>query len=474
MTTDALTEARRHSRAFAASRRIAAASDLATAATQAADCLTDLIDADRAQLWFYDASSGELWTTERDGGAAEVPDGVIAACARTATPVQLARAGDDPRWDRARTGDAARARLQAVPVGPAGAVDAVLVAWRSEARAPFAADELASAVALAALIAPLLPQLAAHGEAQEVIAAAADDALFRREALEAQRADAWGELVAGSPRWLRWVHLGLVVTMAAALAFVVIARVHTYARGPAVIRQTARTEVAARVAGNVARTHLTPGARVVAGDPLVALDDAPQAAEVERLAAAFAARLRERMLAPSVAALGEGVAAARLELARARAALDERIMRATRDGIVGDIRVRVGQRVEPGEVVASVVDPASPVEVIALVPSGARPRLRVGQRLRLELAGFPRSAQDVTVAAIAAEAIGPDEARRYLGSASAPVAGPVVVVRALLPAGFRSDGQTFRYVDGMAATAAIEVGSERIIHALIPGLGGAP
>ncbi|MBK9035330.1 MAG: HlyD family efflux transporter periplasmic adaptor subunit [Myxococcales bacterium] len=470
-----LDEARRRGRAFSASRRVGAAPDLATAEAVSADVLSDLIDADGARCWFYDASAGELWSAVATDEGAPADRGLVGWVARTGAIVAVASAGRDPRWDRARDRVDGDARVLVVPLlGAAGAVEAVWLAHRRPSQPPFGDAEVASACALAELVAPLLPQIAEHADAQDLVAEGDADVLFRREAGEAQRGDAWGELVLGSPGWLRWVHVGLVATMLIALSYMIVGRVHTFARGPAVVRQTARTEVTARVAGNVITARGTPGAAIAAGDVLVVLDDAPQAAEVTRLQAEFEARLRERMLSPSTAAVGAAVTAARTEIERARAQLDERVLRAPRPGIIGDIRVRPGQRIEPGDVVASVVDPASPVEVIALIPSGDRPRLTRGQRLRLELTGFHHTYQDVIVDSIAAEAIGPEEARRYLGSvgAAAQLAGPVVVVKARLPSGFRSDGHDYRYVDGMSAMAEIQVGSERIVHALVPGLGG--
>jgi hypothetical protein len=68
--------------------------------------------------------------------------------------------------------------------------------------------------------------------------------------------------------------------------------------------------------------------------------------------------------------------------------------------------------------------------------------------------------------------MGPEEARRYLGRIADDVAvrGPVVLVRARLPAEFVADGVSYRYVDGMSGIVEVEIESERIVDALLPGL----
>lgn len=467
-------EARRRDRAFAASRRLAAAPDLAAAELLLGDLLADLIDADAARWRFFDVDDARLWSTSPAIADQRADRGIVAWVAWTGGSVVAPSASLDPRWHGALDGGAGDDRLLAIPViGADGHVDAVGVAGRRVTRQPFTDHDAELARCLAALAAPLLHQLAAHAETRAILDERDAGGLFRREAVEAQRSDDWGELIHRTSRAQRWVHRALLVALAASIGFAALGRVHTYARGPAVVRMTARTELTARAAGNVVATQRAPGEAVAIGDPVIVLDDSAQAGEVARLEAGFDARLRERLLTPAAAEAGAAVAAARLELERARAALDERILRAPRAGIVGDIRVRPGQRVEPGDVVASVVDPTSGVELIAVVPGGDRPRLAPGQRMRLEIAGFRHVYQDVEVERVATEAMGSEEARRYLGSvaAGAPLDGPVVLVRAQLPVGFRADGTEYRFVDGMTGVVEIEIGSERIIEALLPGVG---
>jgi membrane fusion protein (multidrug efflux system) len=470
-------EARRRERAFTASRKIAAAADLVAAERAVELAMFELIAADRAYCLYVDGGSGELWSAERmagDGDDRLADRGVAGWAARTGGTANVARAGDDPRWaslvdDPEGRGDE-RLLVRAVR-GAGGEAHAVLVLARGAARPAFDAADAAALDALAGFAGPLLEQLARHVEAGSFLEEARGEPLFRREAVVGHDERGWGEVVRVAPPWIGWAYWGLVVVLVGAAVLVTCGRIATYSSGPAVVRMQDRREIASPTAGNVASVRVGPGAAVAAGEVLARLDDRAELADVARLERELATRLRERLLAPSDPATGEAVARLRLELERASAALDERVLRAPIAGVVGDVRVRAGQRVEPGDVVASIVDAAGGAEVIALLPGGDRPRLRPGQRMRLELHGFRHTYQDLTVEVVAAEAMGPEEARRYLGRIADDVAvrGPVVIVRATLPADFVADGAAYRYVDGMSGVAEVEIDSERILEALLPG-----
>ncbi len=471
-------EARRRERVFAASRKLAVASDLRGAEAAAVTAVADLVGAERVHCLFIDAAAGELWSAERAAAAGDdrrADRGLVGWSARTGAPVIVARAADDPRWYQAIDDPAGRGdeRLLATPVlGADREVHAVLVAVRGAGRPPFDGGDVATVQAFAVLAGPLLEQLAHHVEASAYLEEARGEELFRKEAIDAYGERRFGDVIRVAPTWIRWAYWGLVLVMIGAAVFLVTGRVHTWSRGPAIVRMQARTEVAVRTAGNVASLEVEPGARVAAGDIVARLDQNVQGGDVTRLERELEARLRERLLSPTDPASGEAVARLRLELERARAALDERLVRAPSAGVVGDVRVRPGQRVDPGDVIASVVDASSAVEIIAFLPGGDRPRLQPGQRLRLELDGYRFAYQELAVEIVAAEAMGPEEARRYLGRIGEAVqfGGPVVLVRAVLPEEFVADGIRYRYVDGMTGGVEVEVETERVIDALIPGL----
>jgi biotin carboxyl carrier protein len=465
-------EAERRSRAYTATRPLAVAEDPNVAARAASDALRELIDIDGVRCVFVDAAEGELWAGEQEWRADR---GLVGWVARTGAVAVVPDAAADARWCADDDPDGRRDdRLLVQPLlGDDREVHAVLVAARSARRAPFGERESTMARTFAELAGPLVQQLARHVEARVVLDRSRDDELFRREAALAHAGDRWGDVLRVTPGWVRWAYAALVVAVVAGGAFLVLGRVSTYARGAAVVRLRERAEVTAGAAGNVGTIDVAVGQKVGAGDVIAQLDDATQAAEVSRLERTFRDRLRQRLLSPADAAAGESVAAARVELDRARGNLDERRVRAPRAGVIGDLRVRPGQRVEPGDVIGSIVDPDAGAELFAIVPGGDRPRLAVGQHMRLELDGFHQAYQDLTVESFASEAMGSEEALRYLGRVAADVGsrGPVVLVRARLPRALVADGDAYPWIDGMGGTVHIELESERVIDALVPGLG---
>jgi biotin carboxyl carrier protein len=438
-------EARDAHAAFVASRRIAAAVDAADVERLAVDAIVELCDADRGTCLFHDADTGALWS-ERDPAAACSTAGLV---------------------DASRSGQL----VQAV-AGPDGEVHAVLVAARDGR--PFDDREANVLRRYAALIGPLLEQLATHVEVQAIVHADDDRALFRREAIEAAEPAHWGNVIRRSPGWLAWGAWGLGVLFLAGIALLCFGTVSTYSTGPAVIRSLARTQVAARTSGNVHSVVVLPGDRVEAGAVIARLDDVDQRAAVDRVGHELETQLRNHLLDPGDTAADAALRTLRLELERARAALAERTIVAPASGTISDLRVRPGQRVEPGDIAASILDGDGSLEVVALLPGEDRPQLAPGMPLRLEVAGYRHVYETVTIEQISADVISPTEARRVLGIEVADglsLAGPVMIVRARLSAGeFTVDNRALRYHDGMFGRAQVETRSERIVFALVPGL----
>ncbi len=466
-------------RAFAASRRFAAASDLLAAEAIAGDAVLELVDADRAHCLFHDGADGALWSEARQRGPGDdrrSSAGLAGFAAVTGQAVAAPRAGDDPRWLAAvdDPGGGADDHLLIAPiVGADRAVHAVLIAVRGGRRGDFTAADAAVIARFAALVAPFLEQLALHAEAQAVLDRHADRGLFRREAVEAQSRPRWGDVVRVSPPWLPIAYRLLVALLIAAVLFVALGRVSTYATGPAVIRARDRVELIAPTAGTVRTVEVEPGGRLATGAVVARLDDAPQRAALERIQRELDAQLRNHMLDLGDAATDAAVRALRTQLAAARIALDERVVRADAAGVVGDVRIRPGQLIAVGDILASVVAGDGGLEVVALVPGHDRPQLAAGMTLRLELAGYRYAYQTITIDSVSEDVIAPAEARRVLGAGVADgwqLAGPVVLVRGRLSArDFIVDGRRFVYHDGMLGQAAIRLRSERIVEALVPG-----
>jgi membrane fusion protein (multidrug efflux system) len=322
----------------------------------------------------------------------------------------------------------------------------------------------------APLLARLLPS------AEDAASAGAAQVLFREQALRIHQAGMRieGDLLRADPRWMQWTYRLLLAVLVATLLFSVLGTVREYASGPAVVRLGGRTDLRATAAGTVSEVAVGRGERVAAGQVLVRLHGAQEAAELERIEREIELQLINRLRNPADTAAERSLLSLRAERELARARVAERELRAPAAGAVDDVRVRPGQPVAPGQVVVTLAGPGGERTVIALLPGEYRPMLKPGMELRMELQGYRYSYQHLTIEQVGGEVVGPAEARRYLGDEIADAAtlgGPVVLVTARLPAlTFEAEGKTRRYHDGMWGKAEVRVRSERILVALIPAL----
>ncbi len=480
LPTDNPPSARRAQRAFAATRRLAAATDLKAVEAIAKEAIQELVGAERAHCLYFHAGDGSIWSEALQLGAGDdrrAIGGLVGWCAYSGMPAQAKRVGDDPRWLAAiddPDGDAGCAMIVQPVVAADRHTHAVLVAVRSGRGAAFGEGEIEQLARFAELAAPLLDQLSAHVETQQVLDDDGAGQLFRQEAIAAAEPERWGDVVRVSPTWLSWAYRILVVLLLASAAFITFGTVSTYSTGLAVIRSTARTSVTVHTSGNIAAVLAQPGERVERDAIVARLDDVDQRAAVDRVGKEFETQLRNHMLDPNDASADASLRTLRLQLEQARAALDDRAIRARSAGTISDLRVRPGQHVEPGEIAASIVAGAANLEVIALLPGEDRPQLAPGMQLRLELIGYRYVYQLLEIESVSSEVVAASEARRILGAdvvGDLPLGGSVVVVRGkLASAEFDVDGQIYRYHDGMLGKAEVRLRSERILFAIIPGL----
>lgn len=476
-------DARRAKMAFTASRKLAAATDLLSTETIAIEAVMELLDVERAHCLFFDPDSASLWSEAKqraDGDDRRAIGGMVGWTARTGLPCAAVVAADDPRYVADiddPDGDPATPILVQPIIGADNRVHAVLVASRRARRAPLGPSAAVTLARFAALAAPLLDQLSTHVEGQQLIETERGDAspLFREEAIEAAGPQQWGDVVRLAPRWLAWAYWILVVLLAGCVAFLWFGTVNTYSAGPAIVRSTARTSISTRTAGTISTVEVAPGDRVAAGAVIARLDDGGQRAAMERLDHELETALRNHMLDPADAGADASLRALRLQVSQARASLGEREIRATAAGTISDLRIRPGQHVEPGDVAASVVDGDGGLEVIALMPGEDRPQLAPGMALRLELTGYRYAYQAVMIDSVSPDVMAPAEARRVLGTDVAEgiqIGGPVVLVHGHLARHEfdDGDGRSFTYHDGMIGSAEVQVRTERILFALVPGM----
>lgn len=277
-----------------------------------------------------------------------------------------------------------------------------------------------------------------------------------------------------APAWTRWTYWLVVTICSAAVSYAFMAWVNEYATGTAILHQDGHTDVTARAAGIVESILVRPGQQVRAGQELMRLHAETESADLARMEKEFELQLVRTLRDQSDTAARAALSSLRAQKELAEARLAERIVRAPADGVVSDVRLRTGQRVEPGELTVSLMNQGGKFRVIAVLPGEYRPLLRRGMTMRLSLRGFPYFYHDVLIDAVGDEVVGANEVKRALGptvnDTFSPEGALVLVEGHLSGREFEIDGRRLAYFHGMQGTAEVAVRSERIIVALIPAL----
>ena len=465
-------------------KAIGAATEPDQAARAAMAAVVELVGADRARCLYCDEESGLVWSgSEADEAEAPVSTGIAGFAVRAVAGVVVPHAGDDAlyRAEVDNPGGTGRERLAAQPVaGPDGHVHAVLIALRDETRPPFNHDDLDKLEALASAWAPYVLQLSMRIEADEILGDRLDRGpsdMFRQEAImHLVRRGQRGDVVRVHPGWVRAAYWLVLGALSAALLFAALADVHQYAEGAAVVQFTGRSELIAHEAGTIASLDAVRGQKVERGQVLARLHDAEQVGQLKTLETEFESKLVAYLQSPADPQAKQALGQIRSARDSARLGVESRTIRAPQAGIVKQVLVRNGQRVEPGTVVLSIVEDTSAegLKVIAFLPGGERPRLRAHQPLRLTLPGY-RGAHIASEVRAISEVLGSTEARaRFLGDRlgdSLPLAGTVVVVEARLTSPeFEADGEMFQLHDGMIGLAEVRMQSRSLLESLVPGL----
>jgi membrane fusion protein, multidrug efflux system len=465
-------------RAVNAARRIAAQPDLASAGDLLQLAAEESVDADRVYCLLYDPAGGMLWSRASGLAGEERHEssavGLVSFAARTGRPVHVERASEDPRFEREADDPLGEhcEHLLAIPVSDAPVL-AVLCAVRDPGRRPFSPADEAALALLAATVAPSLAHLslATRLETRERSAR-----IFREEALEhhAAASAAVGDWLRLSPRWTSAAFWLLAALVAAFLVFAMVSTVEEYSSGAAVVRLNGRAELTASQAGFVTAVEIRPGDRVAAGDVLVRFQNTREAAELARIEREWELQLVERLRDLSALSPAQALIALRAERDLARSHLEERVVRAPRAGIVGDLRCRPDQHVAAGDILLSLIGAGSRPVLTVLLPGEHRPLLRPGMPLNLELRGYAHASQHLTIAAVSDDIVSPEEAKRLLGpeiATAIPLNGPLVRVEAFFPGDtFKARGERYALHDGMWGTAEVPVRSESLLVALVPGL----
>ncbi len=463
-------------------KRLGMAPDLKSSARSAISAVIELVGADRARCLFYDDDNGTLWSELEEGSEFPASSGLSGFAVRAKSGIVLQKAKQDPSY-KPEVDDPAGSGAERIAVQPIADRDArihgVLIAVRTPNRQPFGELEIRKLEALAESWAPFIHQLAQQQEAEHVLEKRDErNEVFRQEAIDhlvkrGQR----GDVVRVHPGWIRSAYWMVLVSVAALLAFSSLAQVSQYAEGPAAVRVTGRTDITALETGTITALEVTPGQEVKQGQVLARLHDSEQAARLRAINTEFERRLVAYLQSPADPAVRSALSSLVTERESARASVEARTFRAERDGVVKEVHVADGQRVEAGKTILSLVDKGTRegMALFVFLRGQERPRIKVGQKMRFTLPGYRGAHVDMEVRAVSAEVMGGKDARdRYLGERyrdSFPIEGSVVVVEGVITTtSFDADDETYELHDGMAGVAEVQLASRSVLETLIPGL----
>lgn len=111
-------------------------------------------------------------------------------------------------------------------------------------------------------------------------------------------------------------------------------------------------------------------------------------------------------------------------------------------------------------------------EAVALLPGADQPFLRAGAPVRLSLKGPARASLVGRAKAIEGRLVGASEARGLLEPVPIPegLEMPAAVLTVEIPCALSSARGSLPLADGMPLEAVVELGSEKLLHVLVPRL----
>ncbi len=463
-------------------KRLGMAPDLKSSARSAIGAVVELLGADRARCLFYDDDNGMLWSELEEGSEFPASSGLAGFAVRAKASIVLQKAKQDPQY-KPEVDDPAGSGAERILVQPVADRDArvqgVLIAVRSANKQPFGEPEIRKLAALAEAWAPFIHQLAQQQEAEHVLEKRDErNEVFRQEAIDhlvkrGQR----GDVVRVHPGWIRSAYWMVLASVLALIGFTAIAQVSQYAEGPAAIRVTGRTDITALESGTITALEVQPGQAVTQGQVLARLHDTEQASRLRAINSEFERRLVAYLQSPADPAVRSALSSLVTERESARASVEARTFLAPHDGIVKELHVADGQRVEAGKTILSIVEKGAHegMSLFVFLRGQDRPRIKVGQKMRFTLPGYRGAHVDLEVRAVSTEVMGGKDARdRYLGERykdSFPIEGSVVVIEGAITATtFAADDETYELHDGMAGVAEVQLASRSVLETLIPGL----
>ena len=437
-------------------RRLALQADLAGADRVLRDALLDVSSSLSCQI-VYPGADG-LWTLGADD---EIP--------RDAQPLVA-------------VATARRAVISShsaiIPVLTTSETVAVITMTRNPRNPAYHPIEQIAMIALSREAAAILHHLAIAHLTKQTEIEADKGGLYRGEALEAHRSRGnEGVPVQLTPAWVRRTYPILGIAIAIGVFASIFLTVPTYSTGAGVVVMPGTT-IASPSAGLIDKVFVKKHQAVKKGDKLLQLSSATEEAELTLAKEEFDIATKQYLLDGNDEQVKKSIANADARVTRAKAQLATRIIRALKDGTVADIRLEQGKMIQPGEKIATIVDPGVEPEINCFLPGKDRPRLHEGMELQVAIQGYTKTPEYVKITYVGSEVISGAAAANVLGTELSETLGKQlqggnwVLVKARLPKTFKTDHDTLRYHHGMTAQTEVKIKDKPFIVTVIPALEG--
>ncbi len=299
--------------------------------------------------------------------------------------------------------------------------------------------------------------------------------LYRPEALEQHRKRGQeGVVTELSPSWVRATYKFLIAAVVVAAIAAYFVKIPTYVEGHGVIVYPG-TPVTAPAAGQVDQILVDPQTEVEKGAPLVKLKSEKEEADYRQAKTELEAALHSYLFDPSDETIRKALVSAQAQEKRAEDAISQRTIRAPKDGTVTDVPLALGQAVNFGDPLLTIVEPGTSPEVWTFTPGADRARLKLGHTLQIELGGYQKTREHAKITEISTTT-GAALARTRLGpqladSLKLAPESSYTLVKAKLPSNqFTAKGKRYHYQTGMPAKTEARVEEKRFITTLLPSL----
>ncbi len=226
--------------------------------------------------------------------------------------------------------------------------------------------------------------------------------------------------------------------------------------------------------------HVLTGDHIQMGQALITFDTTNLRGELERAERSYEFHRRLVVIDRTSQNMSD-MTRTRIERDRFLSALYQSVLRAPADGRILDVRVRAGDIVSSGEILLTMGDGESEIEVVGLLPGYSATLLSEDSTLQLELDGFPHSRTPLEVIEVSDELVGRDAAVQHLGNNSTdkiqsriePMVskGSMAVIRARAATGtFASQGVRYQLFDGLTGRIEAKLRLDPVYMVAIPGM----